>query len=96
MRIDDRSSVAGTATGRATEVEQARAVHAGRLRSRSQPGSDSVELSGTSLAVGSFALARESKIQQLSKAVQGGTYSVDSASISRALVGETLASGYDS
>lgn len=96
MRIDDRGSVSTTGTGRSAEVEQARAVHAGRLRSRSQSGGDSVELSGTSLAVGSFALARESKLQQLSKAVQGGTYSVDSASISRALIGETLATGYDS
>lgn len=93
MRIDDRNGVAGTPAGRTADVEQVHGASGKAFSSLSRLGGDSVELSGASVAVRNFNSARDAKLQQLSQAVQSGSYSVNPASISKALVGETLANG---
>ena len=94
MRIDDRNAVAGSATGRASDVEQAHAAQAkGSANNISRSGGDSVELSGASLAVRNYNSARSARLQQLAKSVQGGTYSVSPALVGQSLVNETLANG---
>lgn len=95
MRIDDRNAIAGNAAGRASDVDAAQAAVKAKSSSSaslSRTGGDSVELSGTSQSVHYFQAARGARVAQLSKAVQNGSYSVTPSLISRALVGESLAS----
>lgn len=88
MRIDDRTSSvtpgvgssAGSASGSKTNAAGA-----------SSGGGDSVELSGLSRIFQNIPGQRSARINQLTTAVQNGTYSVDPAQVSGALVRETLA-----
>ena len=96
MRIEDRNGVAEASASRTAEVEQARSASGKGSAFNSRLGGDSVELSGTSVAVGSFNSARDARLQQLTKAVQSNSYSINPAAVSRALVDETLAGGQHS
>ena len=96
MKIEDRNGVAEATASRTAEVEQTRSASGKSSASDSRLGGDSVELSGPSVAVSNFNSARDLRLQQLAKAVQSNSYSVNPAAVSRALVGETLAVGQNS
>jgi len=98
MRIDDRNALAGgaadrAAADRADSVASSQSIASGKgtASHQSRLGGDSVQISGSSLLLRNFDTARSARIEQLAKSIQAGSYSVNPALISRALVGETLA-----
>ncbi len=49
-------------------------------------GGDSIQISGLSNALSSFAADRAARVQQLTALVQGGSYQVSSSQVGRAIV----------
>ena len=59
---------------------------AGRIGSSASGTQDSIQISGPSSALNRLATDRVVRIQQLTSAVQGGSYQVSSAKVGRAIV----------
>jgi flagellar biosynthesis anti-sigma factor FlgM len=77
--------------GKTQETEAAQ--QSGRSRqpkSGGSVGADSADISSTAGVLQSDASARASKVEELTDAVQSGSYQVDSAAVSRRMVDETL------
>jgi flagellar biosynthesis anti-sigma factor FlgM len=98
MKVNDRNSLGAAAaeTTRAQDVYKPSRGDAARTGS-SASGDDRVEFSsalgGLSRAISSAGSDRAARVQALATAYQNGTYKVDSATISRAMVSETLSAG---
>jgi flagellar biosynthesis anti-sigma factor FlgM len=99
MRIIDSNSLGNTAsqqTGRTADVQQGQSSSKNRAAG-STASSDTVELSGQSYRIAATlradSAARAQRVQQLSAAVQSGSYRVDSAAVSRGLVNEAMMGG---
>lgn len=89
-----------TGTGVAGPGEAGQAGSAGTARSdpsRSSGGAsggDSIQISGPSSALNRLSADRSARLEQLSALVQGGTYQVQSAQVSRALVEHAASGGH--
>ena len=91
MRIENSSTQATGAGNRASEVEQTNLGQSRNSAATTNRGGDSVQLSGTSLTLHNFQANRAAKLERLSQAVQSGSYAVNPARVSQALVNETVA-----
>ena len=91
MRLQLDSSQLSTVDTRAAEAV-AESAQASRAASSRGPGTgDSISLSGASNALNQFTTDRAARIQQLTAAVQNGSYKVSSAAVSSAIVENGLA-----
>jgi anti-sigma28 factor (negative regulator of flagellin synthesis) len=92
MKIDPRPL--DTPVG-AAQVSESASTSAGSQSKRGGSSGfgagDSVELSGPSRVLQTFASDRAARIERLTQSVRSGTYSVNAQKVSRALVQETLA-----
>jgi anti-sigma28 factor (negative regulator of flagellin synthesis) len=79
--VDNRAAEAVTKSGDAAHGASARGAGAG----------DSISLSGASNALNQFTAHRSARIQQLTAAVQNGSYHVSSSALSSAIVRNGLA-----
>jgi flagellar biosynthesis anti-sigma factor FlgM len=100
MRINDqngRGNALTTPTNGTSSVGRANSNTDGQTASTSGSGSDSVQISGIAgqvsktLAAGSS--NRSQRVSELTQAVRSGTYQVDGAAVSRAMVDQALAMG---
>lgn len=76
-------------SGDAWPVDSAGAGGSGRSAAGAA-GQDSIQISGASNALNRLATDRAAHIQQLTAAVQSGSYSVPGAAIARAMVAQSL------
>jgi len=79
--VDNRAAEAVAENGHAARAASARGAGAG----------DSISLSGTSNALNQFETHRSARIQQLTAAVQNGSYHVSTSALSSAIVRNGLA-----
>jgi anti-sigma28 factor (negative regulator of flagellin synthesis) len=79
--VDNRPAEAVTDSGQTSRAAYARGAGSG----------DSISLSGASNALNQFTTDRAARIQQLTAAVQNGSYKVSSAAVSSAIVQNGLA-----
>lgn len=92
MRIDDRNIPGGGSTARTAPVETTTVQLNGTKDSQAAArGGDRVELSGLSRIFNASANLRSDRIRSLAAEVRGGRYAVDSHTVGKALVRETLA-----
>ena len=100
MRVYDRNLTgAGAAeSGRAGETQRAdRFTSSAGTSGSTVPGGDRVELSSSlgrlSATLAGFTAGHSAKVHALTEQYQSGTYRVDAAATSRAMVGEALLGG---
>ena len=79
--VDNRAAEAVTESGQAVRGASARGAGAG----------DTISLSGASNALNQFTAHRSARLQQLTAAVQNGSYHVSSSALSSAIVRNGLA-----
>lgn len=91
MRLQLDSTQLSTVGNQATEGVADSGQASRAAASRSAGAGDSISLSGASNALNQFAADRTARIQQLTAAVQNGTYQVSSSALSSAIVGNGLA-----
>ncbi|MDQ6677056.1 MAG: flagellar biosynthesis anti-sigma factor FlgM [Acidobacteriota bacterium] len=94
MRIHDRNAANELAANHAVEKQPGSTAASSKQLSAysSLPGGDSIDISGLFRAVHNSSAARAATIEQLTASVQNGSYSVNPALVSRALVSETVSS----
>jgi anti-sigma28 factor (negative regulator of flagellin synthesis) len=94
MKVTTQDLSQASAAG-ATNTQEIHKGAAGKSGCSSSGGGDQVAFSSTlnslSQAMNSDASSRQAKVQALAGQYQSGTYKVDSAAISRAMVSEALA-----
>jgi anti-sigma28 factor (negative regulator of flagellin synthesis) len=91
MRLQLDSSQLSTVDNRAAEAVTESGHAARGASSRGAGAGDSISLSGASNALNQFAAHRSARIQQLTAAVQNGSYHVPSSALSSAIVRNGLA-----
>lgn len=92
MRLQLDPAVTGSEITNAGTIGHAGAVtgaasSSSRVKTDSTSG-DSIRISGPTAALNSLATSRAARIQQLTAAVQGGTYQVSGALVSRAMIAD--------
>ena len=90
MRLQLDSSQLSTVENRAAEAVSDNGQSSRANSSRAGAG-DTISLSGVSNALNQFATDRSARIQQLTAAVQNGSYNVSSSALSSAIVRNGLA-----
>ena len=90
MRLQLDSSQLSTVENRSAEAVSENGQSSRAANSRAGAG-DSISLSGASNALNQFTMDRAAKIQQLTAAVQNGSYQVSSSAVSSAIVRNGLA-----
>jgi anti-sigma28 factor (negative regulator of flagellin synthesis) len=90
MRLQLDSSQLSTVENRAAEAVSDNGQSSRAAYSRAGAG-DSISLSGASNALNQSTMDRAAKIQQLTAAVQSGSYNVSSSALSSAIVRNGLA-----
>jgi flagellar biosynthesis anti-sigma factor FlgM len=101
MRIVDSTNLGNTTpaqTGRTGELNSVDSSgRSGSARKNGASAGDSVELSSftdrLSRTMQEAAVSREQRISQLTAAVRSGSYQVDPAAVSHAMVNEAISSG---
>jgi hypothetical protein len=97
MRLQLDTALTGTGVAGSGETGQAGAVGGARPGSGRSTGStsggDSIQISGPSSALNRLSADRTARVQQLTALVQGGTYQVPGAQVSRALVDHAASGG---
>jgi anti-sigma28 factor (negative regulator of flagellin synthesis) len=91
MRLQLDSSQLSTVDNRAAEAVTEGGQAARGASSRGAGAGDSIALSGVSNALHQFSADRSARIQQLTAAVQNGSYHVSSSALSSAIVRNGLA-----
>jgi anti-sigma28 factor (negative regulator of flagellin synthesis) len=91
MRLQLDSTQLSTVKNGAAEAVTESGQAARGASSRSAGAGDSISLSGASNALNQFAADRSARIQQLTAAVQNGSYHVSSSALSGAIVRNGLA-----
>lgn len=91
MRLQLDSSQLSTVGNQAAEAVQDSGQAARSASSRSAGAGDTISLSGASNALNQFTTDRAARIQQLTAAVQNGSYRVSSSALSGAIVRNGLA-----
>jgi len=86
MRLQLDSSVTGSGLAGQTTATGGAGADARNVGSGASAGQDSIQISGASSALNSMSADRAARIQQLTGAVQGGTYQVSASAVSRAIV----------
>jgi flagellar biosynthesis anti-sigma factor FlgM len=100
MRINDQNGQGNAITPTNGTSSAGRANANGNATSASGSGSDSVQLSGfagqlsKSLQAGSS--NRSQRVSEIAQAVRSGTYQVDGAAVSRAMVDQAISMGKNS
>lgn len=91
LHLDNNAALGGA--GQAGGPSGAQPLSSGNSRSEGLGSGvrDSVSLSGPSAALGRLASDRAARVQQLTAAVQSGSYNVSSSAISSAIVGHAAA-----
>jgi anti-sigma28 factor (negative regulator of flagellin synthesis) len=91
MRLQLDSSQLSTVGNQAAEAVADSGQAARGASSRGAGTGDSISLSGASNALNQFTADRSARIQQLTAAVQNGSYHVSSAALSSAIIRNGLA-----
>lgn len=92
MRLQLDTALTGNGIAGSAETGQASAVGSSRAARTNggASGGDSIQISGPSSALSQLSVDRAARLQQLTAIVQGGSYQVSGAQVSRALVENAL------